>query len=146
MPVFVLVLVFLRVFVFMPVPVLVSVSSALGLVVPLAFGFCCNTIAAPAQQQHCNTNSSIAATTLAQHCSNSSKNSGPTGGTCTNSWAIHATKSQSLVPHMVWGPWGPKTYDIHNFPCVFNDKQTYSILPKGSQGLPPKCSLMEACW
>ena len=56
--------------------------KCLGLVVSLAFGFCCNNIAASAQQQHCNNNSSIAATALAQHCSNSSKNSGPTGGTC----------------------------------------------------------------
>ena len=113
----------------------------LGLVVPLAFEFYCNNIAAPAQQQHCNKNSSIAAATLQQHCSNSSKNIGPTVGKWTNPWAIDATNSQSLVTHMVWGPWGPKTHGIHNFPCVLNDKQTYSTFPKGLPRSPPKCSL-----
>ena len=112
-----------------------------GLGCAMAFGFCCSNIAASTQQHHSNNNSSIAAATPHHHCNNSSKNIEPTGGKCTNSWAIRATNSQSLVIHMVSGPWGPKTHGIHNFPCVFNDKQTYLTLPKGSQELPPKCSL-----
>ena len=146
MPVFVLVLFFLRVSVFMPVLVLVSVSSAWAWLCHWPSG----SVATTQQHQH---NSNIATTTAAlrqQRWHNIAATAARTvdqqGEHVQNSWAIHATNSQSLVTHMVWGPWGPKTHGIHNFLCVFNNKQAYSILPKGSQGLPPKCSLMRACW
>ena len=91
------------------------------------------------QQQHCGSN---AGTTLQQQQQEQWTNRGNMykllGNPCHqfpefgNPYGLGALGSQD--------PW------YTQFPCVFNDKQTYSILPKGSQGLPPKCSLMGACW
>ena len=105
--------------------------KCLGLVVPLALGCCCNSTAAPAvQQQHCGNTIAPALQQQQQEHWNTEE--------CTNSWAIHATNSQSLVTCMVWEPWGPGTFEIYSFPCIINDEQTGSIRPKGSHGHPPR--------